>query len=104
MKKWTYDPQADAAYAYGHATKIHQTKCVSSYINVDVSIRGRVVGIEILNAKEILSNALGKKLSNAQLKKMRYSIEEKRGLYLRIACEGSQASLVFPSHEMRLTR
>ena len=102
MKKLTYDPQADAAYAYAysHPSKVDHTVPINPDINIDFTSSGRAVGIEILHAKAILSKALGVKLTESQLKGIRFSMEDRRGLYLHLECEGTQASLVLPEYAL----
>jgi uncharacterized protein YuzE len=50
----TYDPEADAAYIYlGHG-KIMRTEEAGPFI-YDVDSEGRIVGIEILHASQVLA-------------------------------------------------
>ncbi len=96
MKRMTYDPKANAAYAYGLEEKIECTAQVNQDINVDLSAGGRVVGIEILNAKAVLSKALGTRLNPDDMEKIEYEIEQKSGIYLHIRHDAHHASLVMP--------
>ena len=91
-----YDPKADAAYAHGTSEKIHQTVEVNPDINVDLSAKGQVVGIEILNAKAVLSKSLATRLNAAELQKIEYEIEQSAGIYLHIRCDQHHASIVLP--------
>ncbi|MBI2446034.1 DUF2283 domain-containing protein [Candidatus Micrarchaeota archaeon] len=96
MKTLTYDPKADAAYAYGTEEKVNRTVEVNSDINVDFSAIGRVTGIEILNAKEVLSKALGARLNADEIRKIQYEIDETSGIFLHIRLDQKKASLVLP--------
>ena len=96
MKKMTYDPKANAAYAYGLPNKVERTVEINADIQVDLSDDGRVVGIEILSAKTVLSKALGMRLNAEDMQKIEYEIEEKTGIYLHIRLDANKASLVLP--------
>ena len=60
--KITYDKEADAMYIYLNDRKIKRTKEIANLVFIDVDLRNKPVGIEILNVsrrigKEILSKA-----------------------------------------------
>lgn len=96
MKTMAYDSKADAAYAEGFPDMVFRTVQINSDINVDLTASGRVAGIEILNAKSILSKALGTRLSSTEMDAIEYEIEEKAGIYLHVRRDQRQASLVLP--------
>lgn len=48
--KITYDKIADAVYIYLNKTKVFKTEKVSEEILIDKSKKGKIVGIEILDA------------------------------------------------------
>lgn len=96
MKRMTYDSKADAAYAHGLEERVARTVEVTSDINVDLSTNGRVVGIEILNARARLSKALGVRLNASELSGIEYEIEENDGVYLHVRHDHRHASLVMP--------
>jgi len=54
MIDMTYDPEADAAYIYLGRGKIWKTEEAGPFI-YDVDTEGRVIGIEILNASQVLA-------------------------------------------------
>ncbi len=47
--KIQYDKEADAMYIYLSKKKIARTLCVNSNVNVDVDMKGAIIGIEILS-------------------------------------------------------
>ncbi len=96
MKQMTYDPKANAAYAYGMPNKVQRTVEVNPNIHLDLSTDGHVVGIEILNAKTVLSKTLGMRLNADDMQKIEYEIEEKAGIYLHMRIGANKASLVLP--------
>ena len=60
--KITYDKEADAMYIYLKERKIKHTREIANLVFVDVDIRNKPVGVEILNVsrrigKEILRQA-----------------------------------------------
>lgn len=97
MKRLSYDSQANAAYAHCLQDKIEQTVEINPDINVDISAKGRVVGIEVLNAKTVFSKAFGIRLNAADLEKIEYEIEEKVGVYLHLRYEKNKASFIMPA-------
>jgi uncharacterized protein YuzE len=54
MIDMTYDPEADAAYIYLGRGKIKETAEAGPFI-YDVDAEGRVIGIEILHASQVLA-------------------------------------------------
>jgi len=54
MIDMTYDPEADAIYMYLSRGKIDHTEEAGPFI-YDVDENGRILGIEILSASEILA-------------------------------------------------
>ena len=65
--KFNYDTVADAAYLMVNSGKVHKTTEIKDGIVVDVGVKGKIIGIEILNfslqqstkkLKESLKNGL----------------------------------------------
>lgn len=54
MIDMTYDPEADAAYIYLGRGKIVETAEAGPFV-YDVDAEGRVIGIEILHASQVLA-------------------------------------------------
>jgi uncharacterized protein YuzE len=54
MIDMTYDPEADAAYIYLGRGKIEGTEEAGPFV-YDVDAEGRVIGIEILDASQVLA-------------------------------------------------
>lgn len=58
MTRWTYDPEADAAYLYVSEGEAVATTVPgegeAGGINLDFGADGRLVGIEVLDASRIL--------------------------------------------------
>jgi uncharacterized protein YuzE len=54
MIDMTYDPEADAVYMYLSRGKVDHTEEAGPFI-YDVDAEGRVLGIEILSASEVLA-------------------------------------------------
>lgn len=54
MIDMTYDPEADAAYIYLGRGKVDKTEEAGLFI-YDVDAEGRVIGIEILSASQVLA-------------------------------------------------
>lgn len=54
MIDMTYDPDADAAYTYLGKGKIVESAEAGPFV-YDVDAEGRVIGIEILHASEVLA-------------------------------------------------
>jgi uncharacterized protein YuzE len=54
MIDMTYDPEADAVYMYLGKGKIAETNEAGPFI-YDVDAQGRVIGIEILHASQVLA-------------------------------------------------
>jgi uncharacterized protein YuzE len=50
----TYDPEADAVYIYPGRAEVDRTEEAGPFI-YDVDVHGRVRGIEILSASQVLS-------------------------------------------------
>jgi uncharacterized protein YuzE len=50
MRANTYDPEADAAYIYIADATVAESEEVAEGLVLDLDDRGRVVGIEVLNA------------------------------------------------------
>lgn len=58
MVEMTYDPEADAFYIKISESLVVETIPVNEDVLVDVSEDGKIVGIEILNAKKNLGETL----------------------------------------------
>ena len=54
MIDMTYDPEADAAYIYLSRESIDHQEETDRFI-LDVDVKGRVIGIEILHASKVLA-------------------------------------------------
>ena len=54
MMDMTYDPEADAVYIYFTHRKSDRTEEAGPFI-YDVDVDGRVIGIEILSASQVLA-------------------------------------------------
>ncbi len=52
MIKFTYDPEADAAYVKISDATIAETKEIMDDVNFDLDKSGKCVGIEILSVKD----------------------------------------------------
>lgn len=101
LKSLSYDSKADAAYAYGHGEKVSRTVEVNDNVFMDVSSKGHIVGIEILNAKTFLSKVLGIQLNADELEKIQYEVDEQPGICLHLRFGQKQASVVLPSRPLR---
>jgi uncharacterized protein YuzE len=55
MTDMTYDPETDAAYIYPGRGKIAETKLDCPFI-YDVDAAGKILGIEILSASQVLAS------------------------------------------------
>ncbi len=56
--KITYDKENNLAYIYLNSiaeNEVFETKEISNDVNIDYGLKGNVLGIELLNAKEQLS-------------------------------------------------
>jgi uncharacterized protein YuzE len=67
--KITYDKVADAMYIYLNDRKIKCTKEISNLVFVDIDVKNKPVGIEILD----VSHTLGKGVFNLKKTKTDYS-------------------------------
>ena len=63
--KTEYDPEANALYVRFSDDKIEKTEELRPGIILDFDIRGHIVGIEMLDAKQILSESALKSLAAA---------------------------------------
>ena len=54
--KVKYDPKVDAVYIELSKGKYDRTRKVSSSVMVDEDVKGRILGIEVLDAKKNLSS------------------------------------------------
>ncbi len=63
--KTSYDPEANALYVKFSDEKIERTEELKPGIVLDFDIRGHVVGIEMLDAKQQLSESALKSLAAA---------------------------------------
>ena len=63
--KTEYDPEANALYVKFSDDEIDRTEELRPGLNVDFDSRGHIVGIEMLNAKMILSESALKSLAAA---------------------------------------
>ncbi len=63
--KTEYDPEANAIYVKFSDDKIEKTEELRPGIILDLDNRGRIVGIEMLDAKQNLSEAALKSLAAA---------------------------------------
>ena len=63
--KTQYDPEANALYVKFSDDKIEKTEELSPGIILDFDSRGHIVGIEMLNAKQKLSESALKSLAAA---------------------------------------
>jgi uncharacterized protein YuzE len=54
LKKIEYDKTVDSLYVYagGSAVKVHKTIKINSRVLFDVDKKGKIVGIEVLNASK----------------------------------------------------
>jgi uncharacterized protein YuzE len=55
MSDITYDPDADAAYVALSNAAVHESADVAADVVLDYDEEGRVVGIEVLNARARLA-------------------------------------------------
>ena len=63
--KTEYDPEANALYVKFSDDKVDRTEELRSGLMVDFDARGHIVGIEMLDAKTILSESALKSLAAA---------------------------------------
>lgn len=63
--KTQYDPEANALYVKFSDDKIDRTEELRPGIILDFDIRGHIVGIEMLDAKKVLSESALKSLAAA---------------------------------------
>ena len=63
----TYDNKVNAAYLYLSCEKIARTQVISDEVNFDLDISGKLVGIEFLNARSQLTEAILSSFSASHL-------------------------------------
>lgn len=76
MKNVDYDPEADAISVDINMKKAHRTIEITEHILVDISMDGKITGVEILDASEELSKIFNRAVSKTEIKQLLCQIKQ----------------------------
>lgn len=96
MKIADYDSDSDSLYFGLSSKKAYYTLEISERIGVDATRAGQVVGIEILQASQMLSELFKKAVTKEKAKRVLYSITEGDAINLDLKLDNKRVKIALP--------
>ncbi len=102
MKNIRYDPEADAFYVDLSPKHSKDSRFVGPNIVIDVDSDENVVGVEILEARHVMSDVFGHKISKENLSRLKVKPTLNGLVSLTFHLDGEHATLALPKPEREL--